>query len=79
MKLICINNKPLEGNTVAPKLVVGQEYEVKEVLTDTGGNTHYDVGLKSNLSYVRSYETKEELERGHLIHWCHPSRFSSIK
>jgi len=74
-KVIAINNKPLPGNDVAPPLVVDREYAIKEVILDSAGNPHLDVGLKSRLSYVSSYETKEPLDRGDTIHWCHPSRF----
>jgi hypothetical protein len=74
-QLRCINADPLEGNVYGPALVKGNLYEVKEIIIDSKGHLHYDVGLKSVLNYVRSYETKEELPRGNEIHWCHPSRF----
>lgn len=39
------------------------------------GNPHFDVGLKSEVNFVRSYETKDKLPHGDKFHWCHPSRF----
>lgn len=35
MKVKCINNKPLPGNDVAPLLVVGKEYEIVKIHTET--------------------------------------------
>jgi len=73
-----INNKPLKGNEHCPKLTIGDKYQIKNIVLDKQGNQHLDIGLKSNLNFVTSYETKEELPQGHLIHWCHPSRFQLI-
>jgi hypothetical protein len=73
--LIAINNKPLEGNSVAPELELDKEYTVKSIVLDSQGNQHLDVGLPSTHNYIRSWETKEELPNGDTIHWCHPSRF----
>lgn len=74
-QLRCINADPLEGNVYGPALVKGDIYPLNETIFDSKGHMHFDVGLKSFLNYVRSYETKEELPRGNEIHWCHPSRF----
>ncbi len=71
----CLNAKPLKGNEVAPELIEGETYPVNEIILDSEGNQHLDVGLVSELAYVTSYETGERLERGNKIHWCHPSRF----
>lgn len=76
--LIAINNEPLVGNTIAPPLELGKEYIVREVILDSGGNPHYDVGIKSKYNFITSYETKEELPKGEKIHWCHPSRFKIL-
>lgn len=70
-----INTAVLPGNEVGPKLKMGDKMEVKDIMVDSAGNQHLDVGLPSELTYVRSYETKEELRDGDKIHWCHPSRF----
>jgi hypothetical protein len=69
------NNEPLEGNDVAPSLVLGQKYPIIGITVDSAGNQHLDVGLQSKYSYIRSYETGEPLPNGDKIHWCHPSRF----
>lgn len=74
----CINTNPLPGNSIAPPLVLGQAYVVIQVINDSKGNPHLDVGLESKYNYISSYETKEELPRGDVIHWCHPSRFEVI-
>lgn len=74
-KLVCVNVEPLKGNDKAPPLTLGETYKVKTIVLDKEGNQHLDVGLKSTLNFVTSYETKEELPDGNKIHWCHPSRF----
>lgn len=73
--VVCRNNKLLGDNTVAPDLVQGQNYQVNDIVLDSQGNQHLDVGLKSQLNYVRSLETGENLPHGDTVHWCHPSRF----
>lgn len=78
MKVKCINVQALPGNDVAPPLKLNDEYEVKTIIKDSKGNEHYDVGLKSEYKYIRSFETQEELPDGDKIHWCHPSRFEKI-
>ena len=70
-----VNNKPLKGNEVGPKLIVGELMTVIGITLDRDSNQHLDVGIKSELNYVTSYETGESLPDGHKIHWCHPSRF----
>lgn len=74
-----ILTKPLNGNDIAPDLVLNQDYEIKEIILDQEKNQHLDVGLKSSCNYIRSIETSEDLPRGTSIHWCHPSRFELIK
>lgn len=74
--VIAQNNKPLEGNDKAPALTVGAEYPVKNIIYDNKGFPHLDVGLKSELNFVTSWHTAEELPDGDTIHWCHPSRFT---
>jgi len=74
--IICKNNLPLEGNDKCPdELVIDRDYEIKQIIQDSEGNDHIDVGLWSDFNFIRSYETKEELPHGDTIHWCHPSRF----
>lgn len=74
-----VNNKPLPGNDKSPALEIGKEYPVVGIVLDEAGNQHLNVGLESELNYVRSYETKEELPHGDEIHWCHPSRFEKVE
>lgn len=69
-----INVDPLPGNTIAPALELGKEYLILLAIKDSQGNQHLDLGIKSTLNYVRSYETKEHLPNGNIIHWVHPSR-----
>lgn len=76
--LICKNNDCLKGNDYAPDLKVGNRYQIAKIILDSKGNQHLDVGLKSNLNFVRSFETKEKLPEGETIHWCHPSRFELL-
>lgn len=70
----CINEKPLSGNDVAPKLTVGTEYQVKEIHTCECGSKHIGLGLPLDYNWVKCYECKEELPI--TTHWCHPSRFT---
>lgn len=74
-QITCVNIRPLEGNDVAPPLVDGKTYPLLQIIKDSAGNEHFDVGLESKYNYIRSYETKEELPTADKIHWCHPSRF----
>ena len=74
-----INIDMLTGNDKKPNLKIGGIHEIKEIVLDKDGNQHLDVGLVSRLSYVKSWETGEELPNGNKIHWCHPSRFRAIE
>ena len=71
----CVNVDRLEGNDAKPPLELNASYPIKQITLDSKGNQHLDVGLKSEMNYVRSFETKEKLPDGDTIHWCHPSRF----
>lgn len=71
----CVNRSILEGLENAPALDLNRQYEILQIIQDSKGNDHLDVGLVSVLNWVRSFETKEELPNGNKIHWCHPSRF----
>ncbi len=73
-ELTCANAKPLEGNDVAPPLVVGDKYPVKEIHVCKCGKQHLNVGLELNYNWVKCYDCKEELPL--TTHWCHPSRFT---
>lgn len=77
--LKCINSMPLKGNSVAPPVHLGCEYRLIDVCFDKKGNPHYNVGLVSKYNWITSFETGEELPNGDKIHWCHPSRFKTIK
>src|SRR5690606_12606755 len=69
---------PLPGNDVAPDLTLGDHKVIQDICTDRKGNQHLDVGLESNINYVTSWETGEELPGGDIVHWCHPSRFELV-
>lgn len=69
---------PMTGNDVAPPLIQGREYLIKDIFHDSAGNQHLHVGLVSKFNFIRSFETKEHLPDGDKIHWCHPSRFEKI-
>ncbi len=77
--VICIFSGALKGNDNYPNLELAKEYIIKDIVLDSEGNQHLDVGLESELNYIRSWETKEELPRGNKVHWCHPSRFKLTK
>lgn len=72
---ICIDNKPLQGNVVAPPLQEKEEYPVIDVYECFCGQKHIDVGLKSEYNYIRCYKCESNLPNGNKIHWCHPTRF----
>ena len=88
MKLRCINAGYLkqmdtsiykgETNDHKPALVLNEIYPLNEILLDDKGFPHYDVGLKSTVDTIRSIHTGKFLDRGDVIHWCHPSRFEPI-
>lgn len=73
-----INDKPLGNNKISPEVIIGQEYHILNIVLDKEGNQHLDIGLPSEYNYIRSFETDEELPKGDLIHWCHPSRFEKV-
>lgn len=75
-KLKCVNNKPLEGNNVAPPLKVDEEYPVAKTYTcpPPCGQVHIDVGLQSNYGYISCYKCGTHLPETR-VHWCHPTRF----
>lgn len=73
--VIATNDQPLGDSDYAPSLIVEKAYLVKTICYDRKGNQHLDVGLISELNYITSQETGEQLEGGDKIHWCHPSRF----
>lgn len=73
--LTCVYASPLPQNEIGPNLKLKSEYLLKKIVTDSKGNQHFDVGLKSWYNYITSYETGERLPNGDKIHWCHPSRF----
>jgi len=77
-EVVCKNIKCLEGNNFAPPLVFEEKYKVINIILDNKENQHLDVGLKSKLNYVTSWDTKEVLPDGDKIHWCHPSRFELV-
>lgn len=85
MKVKCIFDGYLTSkvsgliNDKKPDVKLGEIYPVVQVIKDKKENEHYDIGLKSNLSYVTSIDTGEELKDGHKIHWVHPSRFEIVE
>ena len=40
--IIAKNKQPLAGNSKAPDLELGKEYEVKEIILDAAGNPHLE-------------------------------------
>lgn len=76
--IMCVKTIPLKGNDKAPDLEMGKEYTLQQIVYDRNQNPHFDVGVRSNVAYVTSWETQEELPDGDIIHWCHPSRFVEI-
>lgn len=78
-KLKAINNKPLQGNDVAPALIIGCEYPANKIHTCVCGQDHIDVGLKSKYNWITCYKCRKELPDGDKIHWCHPTRFEIVK
>lgn len=70
---------PLPGKIEFPMLSAETLYPIKSMLWDGKNNPHLDIGLKSTLSYVTSYETGERLRDGDKIHWCHPIRFEWVE
>lgn len=72
------NDAPLSGNFIAPPVVIGEEYPVKNIFLDKMGNQHLDLGLKSQHNWITSWETNEILPNED-VHWVHPSRVVFIQ
>ncbi len=86
-KLICINTKPLEGNSIAPPVEEGEKYQLLHIHKCECGQDHFDVGLVSEIGFVNCYKCKKQLPKtregfvvkaDYRIHWCHPSRFNAL-
>ena len=75
--VLCINNKPLAGNDIAPPLKEGENYPVTEIYTCGCGKQHIGVGLKAEVNYVTCYDCEEKMPL--TTHWCHPSRFEVVE
>lgn len=76
----CLHASALRGNVFGPtKLVIGNHYFVKNIILDSAGNQHLDIGMESPYNFIRSYDTKEYLPDGHKIQWVHPSRFIKVQ
>lgn len=73
-ELTCVNSKVLSGNDVAPKVVEGEPYTVKEIHICGCGKQHLGVGLPMVYNWVKCYDCSEELPTN--THWCHLSRFT---
>jgi len=78
-EVICINDGILSKSGIRPPLFVGRGYIILDIVKDSKGNNHLDVGLLSRFNYVTSLETGESLPNSDKIHWCHPSRFELNK
>ncbi len=74
--LTCVNDKPLEGNDIAPPVKETDKYILKEIHTCKCGKEHFNVGLPLEVNYVRCYDCKEEMPITN--HWCHKSRFVKV-
>jgi len=74
-----INDAPLSGNTIAPPVIIGEKYKVKNIVLDKDLNQHLDLGLASMYNYITSWETEEQLPEGDTVHWVHPSRVELVK
>lgn len=70
-----INKEPMPGNKIAPELKIEQVVSLKQIYRCKCGEHHYDVGLISELEFVRCYKCKEVLPESDRVHWCHSSRF----
>lgn len=76
-KVICINAKPLPGNDIGPRVVVGESYDVIKEYTCKCGQIHYDIGIVSKLNYVECYLCRETLPDSKKIHWANSTRFNA--
>ena len=71
------HTEPLPGKKVGPKFQHGTI--VLNVFTDSAGYQHLDIGIKTDLNFITSYETGEKLPSENNVHWCHPLRFHLVK
>lgn len=75
----CISDQVLstQPGDNKPNVKVGNTYQVIEQCVCECGETHYNVGLKSNLNYVSCHKCNELLPKSGVggVHWAHSSRF----
>lgn len=74
-KVEATSNTPLPGNDYAPPLKTHEYYSVEDVYKCECGQEHLHVGVPSKLNYVSCYNCEQQIPRGDVKHWCHPSRF----
>lgn len=74
--IICVNTDPLPKNTIAPPLIVGDNYSLKEIYTCSCGKEHFNVGLPMEVNFVECHDCRETLPNN--THWACPSRFKLI-
>lgn len=77
-----VKTDKLSGNEIGPPgLVMGEKKKVLDIVLDGQGNQHLDLGIKSDVNFVSSYETAEVLPNSQVggVHWCHPSRVEPIE
>lgn len=75
----CIDDQPLMGNTIAPPIIIGDEYKIENITLDKESNQHLDLGFISMYNWIKSWETGEELSNGDRIHWVNPIRVEFVK
>ncbi len=71
--VICINDKPLEGNSIAPKVERFLNYTIEDIFECKCGQKHLNVGLELKINYVECYKCRETLPPSN--HWCNSIRF----
>ena len=77
-RLKVINDDFLPGNDVKPPIKIGEEYICLGTYSCECGESHINIGLKSDYNYITCYKCQEELPQGDVVHWCHNSRFEVI-
>ena len=76
-RVICID-ATAHGKYLSPSLIKNREYIIYNILECDCGRSRYDVGLKSDLSYMicrcgNKFSTNSD------IHWASSKRFAKVK
>lgn len=77
--IVCINNKKVRPNTIAPPLLLNYDYIISRIHNCSCGKTFYDVGLGSDPKIRLTCSSCDETIDNDPTHWCDSVRFTKKK